>query len=152
MKVRYKAALCCIEGGGLISGCSCSNPIHKYVYRETDHLLPGDEPAEGLTSVSNALASIAAERQRQIAKGWTAEHDDLHVDGEIATQAIHVLRGWNVRRPASVVQPSERTWVDPYKHTPRECLVIAAALVVAEIERIDRMTAAKQIGIEDWSE
>jgi hypothetical protein len=35
------------------------------------------------------LSLIAAERQRQIeAEGWTSEHDDEHVNGEIALAAV----------------------------------------------------------------
>ena len=106
------------------------------------------EPAtEGWT---NALADVAAERRRQIdVEGWTPEHDDEHSRGELARAAAaycaiagnddetrgHRLRaGW---LPAT--WPWDPSWWKPKDR--RRDLVRAAALIVAEIERLDRLSA-----------
>jgi hypothetical protein len=87
-----------------------------------------------------------AERQRQISvEGWTPEHDDEHDDGDMsaaaACYALHTepignvgdyLRFW--RWASSQWKPKDR----------RSNLVRAAALLLAEIERLDR--AAKKEG------
>lgn len=93
----------------------------------------GEEGARG-EMLSPAEQAVIAERRHQIAKGWTPEHDDQHDDGEIRIQAGYLLAGHNIRHPRT----GERTWVDPERHNMRERLVIAAALLIAEIERLDR--------------
>lgn len=99
---------------------------------------------------SIALADIRNERCRQMqSEGWTPEHDDTHSDGEMARAAsCYAMTGsakWlcdrarrerrgNMRAPAD--WPWSIGWWKP-KDT-RSDLVRAAALLVAEIERIDR--------------
>jgi len=99
----------------------------------------------------SAIEDIAAERKRQIeVEGWTAEHDDGHWDGEMARAAASyalnaglptrffslavALRGF-----LSAMWPWDFKWWKP--STPRRDLVKAGALIVAEIERIDRAAA-----------
>jgi hypothetical protein len=83
--------------------------------------------------VSNALKDIEAERRRQIeAEGWTPEHDDEHSSGELADAAACYARG----RQMSSVWPWADEWWKP--GTRRRELVKAGALIVAEIERLDR--------------
>lgn len=91
-----------------------------------------------------ALDDIAAERRRQIeVEGWAPEHDDLHRDGVLARAAAcyaapsypligHTFlpMGW----------PWEQSWWKPT--TRRRDLVKAGALIVAEIERLDRSGTA----------
>lgn len=83
--------------------------------------------------LSDAILDVLEERQRQIdVKGWTPEHDDEHADGSLAraaacyavgdTSVIWWPRGWKFKR-GSV----------------RKMLVKAAALLIAEIERLDRL-------------
>ncbi|TIL36198.1 hypothetical protein [Mesorhizobium sp.] len=86
--------------------------------------------------VGTAIADIAAERQRQIdAEGWTPEHDDDHDTGEMAQAAacylIHdlFLGTW----------PWDLVWFKPTDR--RRDLVKAGALIIAEIERLDRAAA-----------
>ena len=80
---------------------------------------------------------IAKERERQIAKGWTPEHDDKeHIDGWLADTAAAVLT-----QPRGNV-----TAIFIVKRHPRiEQLTIAAALVVEEIERLQRLEATSGI-------
>ena len=81
------------------------------------------------------LGEILAERQRQIAKGYDAAHDDDHSTFEISTVAAAVALGASDHLSGDVPD-----WADYIieKHGTRQRLVIAAALLVAEIERLDR--------------
>lgn len=102
--------------------------------------------------MSNALQDIAAERKRQIAvEGWTPDHDDEHDDGELAKAAACYANpmaivvdgeGLQIGEPNDATLPvgwpeswSARWWKPS---TRRRDLVKAAALIVAEIERLDR--------------
>lgn len=95
------------------------------------------------------IEEIAAERQRQKdVEGWTPEHDDQHDTGSLAVAAAcYALGSADIRRGvgdydhvhATVsirLWPWAPEWWKP-KRTRRN-LVRAAALLVAEIERIDR--------------
>ena len=98
-------------------------------------------------TISPAATDVLAERQRQVeVEGWTAEHDDReHWLGDLAHAAAAYARfsaGDVVirsRHPAG--RPPEKwPWADEWwkPSTPRRELVKAAALLLAEIERIDR--------------
>jgi hypothetical protein len=92
----------------------------------------------------SALDDIAAERRRQIdAEGWTPEHDDAHRIGEMAQAAAcyaigsgfrDTIEGDEQRRP---LWPWDWSWWKPKDR--RRDLVRAGALIVAEIERLDRL-------------
>lgn len=99
-----------------------------------------------------AIDDIAQERLRQINnEGWSAEHDDAHTDGSLATAAaVYALHpfGWHFvvqerskTRLLSLVDfwPWDIKWFKP--EDDRRNLVKAGALIVAEIERIDRVSA-----------
>lgn len=77
--------------------------------------------------MSSAIESIAAERARQIEKGWTPEHDDEHSTNHLVNRAITYAHAG--RYEAHL----ERDLL-------RDQLVKAAALLVAAIERLDRAT------------
>lgn len=100
---------------------------------------------------------IAAERKRQIAdENWTAEHDDSHTSGELARAAgcyaLHAggMTEMGCDRPGDLSDddrwsmpqhwPWDCEWWKP--KNPRRDLIRAAALIVAEIERIDRALPA----------
>jgi len=84
--------------------------------------------------MANALKDVIAEREKQRAK-WGDMHDDDHDDhddGALASAAGFVATGCaDTNTPAWAVALYEN-------HNGRECMVIAAALLLAEIERIDR--------------
>ena len=104
----------------------------------------------GTPAMERVVDEIATERVRQQqVEGWTPEHDDEHDDGQLASAAAgyamrasgrqdlrygddgktFVPRGW----------PWSAAWWKP--KNPRRDLIRAAALIVAEIERIDRADA-----------
>lgn len=78
---------------------------------------------------------IAAERQRQVeVEGWTREHDDEHTFGELAKRAAALAVA---HTDAIVLDDGEQ--VKPWKmHREPRSLVIAGALIAAEIDRIHR--------------
>lgn len=91
------------------------------------------------------IEELAAERRRQIeAEGWSPEHDDEHRDGELAAAAaayaLHDLRGGFFGRWHSTIWPWALHWWKPKSR--RRDLIRAAALIVAEIERLDRADAS----------
>jgi hypothetical protein len=92
-----------------------------------------------------ALNDIAAERRRQVeAEGWTAEHDDEHhTSGELAKAAACYATG-NNRLTVNGTKGPHFIWTwgrERWKPSdPRRNLVKAAALIVAEIERLDRIS------------
>lgn len=104
-----------------------------------------------------AIGMIVEERARQIEQeGYTAEHDDTeHPEGELADMAACYAVGAPVIIP--VGDPEDGDCVDAWepevwgpfadaiagKDRIRQ-LVIAGALVVAEIERLQRANAAKE--------
>ncbi len=94
----------------------------------------------------DVIAEIGAERERQRAdEGWTPEHDDTHDKGEMALAAgCYALNAARERFADGVVPifwPWAREWWKP--KTRRRDLVRAAALIVAEIERIDRASTER---------
>nr|UVN06462.1 MAG: hypothetical protein [Bacteriophage sp.] len=93
---------------------------------------------------SQAWRDVTAERQRQITvEGWTPEHDDEYEHGELADAAgcyaLHSEIFDCVGEP-----PRPWPWPDEWwKPTNRRRdLVKAGALILAEIERIDRQEQA----------
>ncbi|MGR0183189.1 hypothetical protein [Azospirillum aestuarii] len=91
------------------------------------------------------LVEITHERLRQIEQeGWTPEHDDKHGNGEMATAAAcYVLNGADSPNPAPPnAYPTWWPWVARWwkPKDRRRDLIRAAALLVAEIERLDRAT------------
>jgi hypothetical protein len=89
---------------------------------------------------SDALRDVAAERRRQIeVEGWTPDHDDAtHLPGEMALAACcYCVADENEAPPA--VWPWAAQWWKPKDR--RRNMVRAAALLLAEIERHDRMEA-----------
>lgn len=92
-----------------------------------------------------AVALIEAERQRQIEQEeWTLEHDDSHQHGEMAAAAA-AYANWSVAYgspgdPVPLPWPWEPHWWKP-SPDPIRNLVKAGALIVAEIERLQRAGA-----------
>lgn len=98
---------------------------------------------------SQAMADVAAERQRQVeVEGWTPEHDDGH-GGDLLTAAVcYAQRRMDEDRfgvfanYAPAAWPWGASWWKPKDR--RRDLIRAAALLVAEIERIDRVPPPPQ--------
>lgn len=92
------------------------------------------------------IDEIAAERQRQRdSEGWDDAHDDAHTDGSLATAAACYAMSGAGCQPAFIARVKSSiwkwapTWWKP--KNKRRDLVRAAALIVAEIERLDRAEA-----------
>ncbi|MDN7541175.1 hypothetical protein QZM85_27925, partial [Burkholderia cenocepacia] len=105
-----------------------------------DSACRGRKP-EPRAEVTNAVRDVLAERRRQIEQeGWTPEHDDAHLTGDLALAAacyaIHGSERWN---HDTFMWPWPKEWWKPT--TPRRNLVKAGALILAEIERLDRAAA-----------
>lgn len=113
--------------------------------------------------MNSVIEEVAAERQRQIeVEGWSAEHDDKHINNELAHAAAcfavgetidvslqrlaHVSCGCRdlagcyhfggLRQQWVWLWPWAKEWWKPKDR--RRDLIRAAALIVAEIERLDR--------------
>lgn len=108
----------------------CAALIRTAIEPQTD---PRDE-------VSDAAHHVLAERQRQIsAEGWTTAHDDQHDCGELASAAA-CYAAFTAAFPAgdpSSYWPWSKDWWKP-SDDKRRNLVKAGALILAEIERLDR--------------
>lgn len=88
-------------------------------------------------NLSTAAADVLAERHRQITvKGWTPEHDDTYIGCELAAAAISYIEPMEAENywPADWYDDSFR----PSDY--RRNLVKATALLLAEIERLDRQS------------
>lgn len=87
------------------------------------------------------LCEIFDERVHQVeVKGWTAEHDDRHTSGELAQGAACYAMYPRLRE--YLERNGHEMW--PFDTSPkfksrREDLIRAAAMIVAEIERLDRL-------------
>lgn len=92
--------------------------------------------------VPQAWLDVQAERRRQItAEGWTPEHDDLYCAAELPrAAAAYILNGANDEAPA--IWPFSAKWWKP--RDARANYVRAAALILAEIERLDRAAPGKE--------
>ena len=99
-----------------------------------------------------AIDDVIAERRRQQeVEGWTPEHDDQHKNGEMpraaglyaisAGFAAKYLDGETETCPVPDGWPWAPEWWKPTNS--RRDLVKAAALIIAEIERIDRSVIEK---------
>lgn len=107
-------------------------------------------PSAEHESLTQAALDVLAERKRQIqAEGFTNERDDEYDPGELAAAATaYSLNAADQLRPKSqgdggnaqpVMWPWDAKWWKPA--SPRHDLVKAAALALAEIERMDRHVA-----------
>lgn len=98
--------------------------------------------------MKTAIELIQEERKKQIAKGYTAEHDDTHIGEEIADcAALYALSN-------NAIDFINEQWgndmhlhfwqfdINSYRPNPNnriKQLTKAAAMLVAEIERIQRL-------------
>lgn len=124
-------------------------------------IIPDDGPEITVGELTTAARDVLAERAGQVSReGWGPAHDDAHRLGELALAAAcyaldgaerthqvdlfsgigkrQVRAGWfDIKR---LLWPWDWAWFKP-KTDRRRNLVIAGALVLAEIERLDRVAA-----------
>lgn len=99
---------------------------------------PAPAPVSGEGAV-DALGEVAAEREKQRRK-WGYGHDDEHDDKSLVKAALSLV---NEYLGVATMHP----WQLPQKHKePRDRLRIAAALIVAEMERLSRSELARREG------
>ncbi|MFC6301788.1 hypothetical protein GNF76_13250 [Pseudomonas sp. CCM 7893] len=85
--------------------------------------------------MTRALSAVLQERNQQIGpKGYAVPLEDQHIHGEIAQAAADFLT------PAQILAAKNSWAVHKAEHPRRRQLVIGAALALAEIERIDRLS------------
>ena len=110
---------------------------------------------EAVEAQNQAACDVIAERRRQISEeGWTVQHDDQHVAGEMADAAacyaavlieMRVVPDESGREFHDVPVGWPRSWSFRWwkPKNRRRDLVRAGALIIAEIERLDRARSAK---------
>lgn len=111
-------------------------------------------------ALDQIIAEVRNERLRQIEEeGWTEEHDDAHRKGELVAAAMSYLtnalvyalvRARKVMTIADLMErsrtapptsqwPWDKKWWKP--KTRRSNIVRSIAMLIAELERIDRESA-----------
>lgn len=87
--------------------------------------------------LSQAAADVEAERRRQVeSEGWTAEGDDRYKNRELAAAAECYSGTVYPNEQCPAMWPWDVSWWKPSDY--RRNLVKAGALILAEIERLDR--------------
>jgi hypothetical protein len=124
--------------------CEAYSADQMRAYVDADRASSG-ATTQAVRMLTDAARDVLAERQRQIsAEGWTPEHDDEHDAWSMAVAAA-CYSLWD--RPATQATTGrlsnlwqwtgwDQSWFKP--KDPRRNLVRAAALLLAEIERLDR--------------
>lgn len=109
-------------------------PMEQEILRRFGELHSNAEVMEG------GIAAIAAERQRQMdVEGWTPEHDDAHDNREMVVAAV--LYAMYPFQPKGLPWPWEKSWDKRAKHDPQKRLTVAGALIAAELDRLQRLSA-----------
>lgn len=121
-----------IAEAGDLYRCPCGEE-HETAPQGTSASAPAPQDA--------ALRDVMAERARQVAKGYAAEHDDEHSDCELARAAACYAVGSELHYRDVPIWP----WgTFEQGQDYRRALVKAAALLLAEIERVDRRDGVPQ--------
>ena len=96
------------------------------------------------TTGKSPLEMIATERQAQLAMGYDASHDDQYAAGELAAAAACFALGSTEVRDAKESGEACNLWPAEWpreilgENTRMRQLVVAGALIAAEIERLQR--------------
>ena len=133
--------------------CDCEDGNCTWIKAGSDpvaQLMDADTP--------HAWTDVLDERKRQITvEGWTPEHDDAHemaemaqaaacyaISGTPADEAVFIHGRWRDARDLFWPRQFGREWWKPTNR--RRDLVKAGALILAEIERLDRAALAQEGG------
>lgn len=104
---------------------------------------------EAFAKSQNAVEEIYKERRRQVdCEGWTLEHDDGHSQGELALAAATYAAMSGLLHASTQYLHACASALWPFNGLPkhengnkRRLLIKAGALIIAEIERLDRQSA-----------
>lgn len=100
-------------------------------HQQREGLGPYAPPRLDRYRLDDVLREVGQERERQVAKGYTDQHDDAHGPAELVEYAVHRLDlVGSVDRSVGLGYPPSR-----------ETLVEVAAMLVAAVESIDRRAA-----------
>lgn len=104
-------------------------------------------PALSIDGETEAARDVLAERRRQVeVEDFDASHDDMATRGQMAgAAACYALTGashWAREQAIKMFWPWDQSWWKPT--TVRRNLVKAGALILAEIERFDRLSSHPQ--------
>jgi len=119
------------------------------------------EAWQPIETISRAAQDMLAERQRQISvEGWDDTHDDCNDKSELAQaaacyalsgtpadEAVFIHGRWEDPRDLFWPWTWDRSWWKPTNR--RRDLVKAGALILAEIERLDRAAPEAEGGCDD---
>jgi len=106
-----------------------------------------------MSNLSKAINDVLAERERQKnIKGYSTDHDDAYEQNELVRAASEytnqvVGRSWIFETHPSLYRSEVASDFWPWDacywkpKSPREDLIRAAAILIAEIERLDRKEA-----------
>ena len=94
----------------------------------------------GYTTLAMAFSLIMGERCRQVEKGYDAKHDESHNRGELCQAgAAMAVRSQAISHHQPVFELGNRMWPWkdglPERSSSTRDLIIAASLLVAELER-----------------
>ncbi len=106
--------------------------------KKTRALLESHQP-----TWSSAVRDLIQERRRQVhEEGWSSDHDDLEVQGGLASAAAtYALKAIGMTDYEYETWPWGHEYLKPGE--PRRMLVKAGALILAELDRLDRQAARK---------
>jgi len=135
---------------GYVDPCPlCTKPVLSHY---------DDELGRWVVGSSQAVRDVIDERQRQIVgEEFDAAHDDAHANGEIARAAACYASPVRVFKAVEAVGRAHESyvvyrdlwpWADKWwkpKLDRRSNLVKAGALILAEIDRIDRAVAKRSV-------
>jgi len=110
------------------------------------------ERIAGLAPSLDAVQRVLTERRRQIeVEGWSSEHDDEYAAGELAAAAAaYAFNAYVTTTPRYLTAdplgfwPWAPSWWKP--RSALEDLSRAAALIIAEMERLDRLSTSHMEG------
>lgn len=126
-------------------------PLVPWETMGANALLYNSPPAQETNGLDAAARDVLSERRRQQeVEGWTPEHDDEHVSGEISALAAFyamppAARDWDASSTGYGETLGEAMLPPDWRAKPgdrRDELKKAGALILAEIERIDRAAQA----------
>lgn len=139
------------------TGCGMGSGKH-YPLMDDAHPAAANEWNRRTPRISTAARDVLRGRERQISEeGWAPGHDDTHDRGELAVAAACYALPESYREMFTAqlgkftfIPESPRLWPWSYRwwkpSDRRRDLIKAGALILAEIERIDRFTAEADHG------